>query len=227
MTEHEEAMKDNGTPIEDSSEETIETTKKIGVEAEDILPEAKDASPEVVEAQPGEATQADDKPSPPKKSAGKALGELKSDVARMELKLDDVSEFVQLAKNKLCRQAEEYINEGKLKVLESMFELHDMLFSRVMAIEAGSLEPDNFSIELFKQIQWIIQKHGVDIIIPQPGDPFDMNYMESLRAVPAKFWRPPGTVANVEKCGYSMQITEIEEKVLRTARVTVYRENAK
>ncbi|MBN1803884.1 MAG: nucleotide exchange factor GrpE [Sedimentisphaerales bacterium] len=210
MVEREESMKDESIPANKISEENTETIEKIEAEAEDVQPEGLEG-------------QSEDKSSNPKKAAGEVFQELKSVVLGMDYKLDEVSRFVHLAKDKLVRQSDEYINKGKMNVLESIFELHDRLFCRVMAMEAGSLEPDSFSIELLKHIQDILSTHGIDVIIPQPGDRFDMNYMESLRAVPAKFWRLPDTVANVEKCGYSQQITETEEKVLRPARVNVYR----
>ncbi len=162
----------------------------------------------------------------PKKAAGEAFQDLKNSVIGMDFKLDEISQFVHLAKNKLTCEADEYISQGKLKVLESFFELHDMLFNRVMAMEAGSLEPDSFSIELIEYVTDILEKHGVEVIIPQPGEYFDMNYMESLRATPARFWRKPNTVANVEKCGYSIQ-DGTNRKILRPARVNVYRKQSK
>ena len=210
MVEREEAMKDESVPVNKISEEIIETTEKSETGE-------KEDQPEGVEGQ------SEDKPSSPKKAAGEVFQELKNIVVGMDYKLDEVGRFVHLAKDKLDRRAEEYVNEGKMKVLESIFELHDMLFRRVMAMEADSLTPDSFSIELLEYIQETLKKHGIDVIIPQPGERFDMNCMESLRAVPARFWRAPDTVANVEKCGYSQQITETEEKVLRPARVNVYR----
>ncbi|MFC1739322.1 hypothetical protein ACFL1G_09780 [Planctomycetota bacterium] len=210
MVEREEAMKDKSIPTNKISEENIETTKETEPEAEEVQPERVEG-------------QSEEKPSDPKKAAGEVFQELKNVVVGMDIKLDEIQKFVHLAKDKLVCQSDEYVNEGKMKVLESMFELHDMLFRRVMAMEAGSHEPDSFSIELLEYIQEILKKHGIDVIIPQPGERFDVNCMESLRAVPARFWRSPDTVANVEKCGYSMQITETEEKVLRSARVNVYR----
>jgi len=206
----EEIMKGESIPVNKISEENTETTEKTQAEAEKAQSE-------------GVEGQLEDKPTSPKKAAGEVFQELKNVVVSMDFKLEEVSQFVHLAKDKLVRQSDEYINEGMMKVIESMFELHDMLFSRVMAMEAGILEPDSFSIELLGYIQEKLKKHGINVIIPQPGESFDINYMESLKAVPARFWRLPDTVANVEKCGYSQQITEIEEKILRPARVNVYR----
>lgn len=159
----------------------------------------------------------------PKKGAGEAFLELKSAVMGMDLKLDEISRFLYVAKDKLIRQADACVLDGKMQVLESFFELHDTLFRRVMAMEAGSMEPDRFSIELLEYMKELLGRHGVDVIIPQPGDPFDMMFMESIRAAPARFWRIPGTVANVEKCGYVMQDSDAKDKLLRPARVVVYR----
>lgn len=161
--------------------------------------------------------------STPKKNPAEVFQELKSVVVGMDIKLDEIQKFVHIAKDKLLNESEEYIEKGKFSVLESLYELHDMLFRKVMAMEAGEVEPDSFVVQLMEYVQEIIRKHGVDIIIPQPGERFDMNYMESLRSLPAKFWRNPDTVANVEKCGYSRQTSTGGKQVIRPARVIVYK----
>ncbi len=158
-----------------------------------------------------------------KKAAGEVFMELKQVVLGMDYKMDEINRFVHLAKDKLVRQESDYIRQGKMDVLESFFELHDLLFRRVKAMEAAVVEPDNFNIELLKFVREILAKHDIDVIEPQPGEVFDMNYMESFKAEPARFWRVPDTIAHVDKCGYIEQVSEIEEKVLRPARVTVYR----
>ena len=139
--------------------------------------------------------------------------------------IDDIGDFVRRSRDVLFREAEEYRREGRLPVLESLFRVHDLIFRRVAAMEAGESGPDAFVIEILRHIEHELkQQHQVSVLRPDPGTPVDLQSMNTLKDVPAGkfFWRKPDTVARVHRCGFA-QIVGEEEKILRPVEVDVYR----
>jgi len=112
--------------------------------------------------------------------------------------------------------------KGKLSLLESIFQIHDLLFKRVVSMEAGEWAPDPFVMDLLKHIENELERHEVFIVRPEPGDIIDLKYMHTQKDIPARFWRKSNTVAKVHSCGFTTKIQDIE-KVLKMAVVDVYR----
>lgn len=166
---------------------------------------------------------ADKRPKENKKSdPAKAFQDLRETVLCIDNKVEEIEEFVRLAKDKLFNEAESYRMEGQRPVLESLFQLHNLLFSRVTSMEAGETEPDGFVINLLDNLEGELERHNVKVIRPHSGETIDPKYMELLQSKEARFWRKPDTVATVHSCGFIIQKGNYGQ-VLRKARVDVYR----
>jgi len=158
-----------------------------------------------------------------KKSASEVFQELKNVVEGIDYKLDEINQFVHMSKDKLFKQNENYRNEGRLEVLESLFELHNMIYRSIRTFKTTNSKINKFSTQLMEYICDILRKHGANIIIPQPGEEFNMKTMEVLKAIPATNENKSNTVAEVEKCGYAIMITDKKNVVQYPARVNVYK----
>ena len=121
--------------------------------------------------------------------------------------------------------AEAYRLEGKLSILEAFFQVHSLLFKRVLSMEAGEWAPDPFIIDLLKHIENELERQEVYVVRPEPGAALDLRYMHTQRDIPARFWRKSNTVAKVHSCGFTAKI-DGAEKVLKMAVVDVYRKKA-
>ena len=115
-----------------------------------------------------------------------------------------------------------YRLEGKLSLLESIFQIHDLLYKRVVSMEAGEWAPDAFVMDLLHHIENELERQEVYIVRPEPGAAVDLKYMHIQKDVPARFWRKSNTVAKVHSCGFATEIQGVE-KVLKMAVVDVYR----
>ena len=115
-----------------------------------------------------------------------------------------------------------YRLEGKLSLLESIFQIHDLLYKRVVSMEAGEWAPDGFVMDLLHHIENELERQEVYIVRPEPGAAIDLKYMHTQKDVPARFWRKSNTVAKVHSCGFAAKIQGVE-KVLKMAVVDVYR----
>ena len=117
---------------------------------------------------------------------------------------------------------EVYRLEGKLSLLESLFQIHDLLFKRVVSMEAGEWAPDAFVMDLLHHIENELERQEIYIVRPEPGAAIDLKYMHTQKDAPARFWRKSNTVAKVHSCGFVTKIQGVE-KVLKMAVVDVYR----
>ena len=105
-------------------------------------------------------------------------------------------------------------------LVESLMQIHDLVFRQTRAMEAGERSPDAFLVNLFKTIEGNLDENGIDIIRPEPGDEQKLDVMTLLEAEKCPFWRKDGRVAKIFRCGFRDREMEL---IIRKAEVTVYR----
>lgn len=154
--------------------------------------------------------------------AAEAFGRLESAIWKAHDEIASIGSHIRNEGNRGAGNAEAYRLEGKLSLLESLFQIHDLLFKRVVSMEAGEWAPDPFVMDLLKHIENELERQEVYIVRPEPGAAIDLRYMHTQKDVPARFWRKSNTVAKVYSCGFATEIQGVE-KVLKMAVVDVYR----
>jgi hypothetical protein len=112
--------------------------------------------------------------------------------------------------------------EGASAVLDSLFHLHDTLFARVTAMEAGRDAPEPFIVNLLANVEGELARHHIVAIRPRPGDAINLDVMFLAGSAPCAWWREPDRVARVMKCGFACR-HEGAYEVIRKAHVEVYR----
>jgi len=161
-------------------------------------------------------------PPAPKRSPAEAFTELAETVHLLRCEVEGIGSFVQVCKDKLIRQADEYRTEGMDAALDSLMRLHDLVFHQVTAIEAGNASPDTFIVNLLETVEAELQMHSIEVIRPQPGEELNLEVMTTIGTVGCRFWRKPGSVAQVACCGF-VRSKDSERRILQKAKVTVYR----
>ena len=215
QTQGEKQPSQLGSGTDSNSEGTILEEK--------TMKDEKPKEPTSGDAEPQEPVPEEEYPKDKKKSdPAKAFNDLRNEVGFVRNEVEEVGDFVRIAKDKLLQEAEAYRMEGRRPLLESLFKLHDHLFKAVIAMEAGQGEPNSFVIELLQYLEDELGRYGIYIIRPQPGEAIDLERMEIRNQVPARFWRKPDTVARVHSCGFALQKATSYE-TLRSAKVDIYR----
>jgi len=152
---------------------------------------------------------------PEKKSPQKAFDGLRDAIGSLRADVRELCESSKLVRN--------YVRdtqlEGKRVVFDSLFQVFDTLFKKVVAMEAGHDPPDAFTVGLMELLQGELLRHGIAVIWPQPGEALELNVMSTSNSVRCPFWRKSNTVARACQCGFLLDGT----LVLRKARVDVYR----
>ena len=180
---------------------------------------------------------------PKKASPAEAFSRLENALWQVYGNVEGISEFVQEVKGILPDNPEEYRREGRLEVFESLFQLHDFVFTRVTSIEAGKTARNSFIEDIMKYIENELERHDVYVYRPQLGSKIDLKFMRTLQAVPidsdekidtvARVYRcafallfgdKSETVAQVHRCGFAMRLGD-KGRILRMADVDVYRRN--
>ena len=78
-----------------------------------------------------------------------------------------------------------------MPVLESLFHLHDALFAKVCAMEAGRERPDPFLVNFLQNVEGELGRHHVAVIRPQPGDRINTDVMFLAGSAPCAWWPRP------------------------------------
>jgi len=191
----------------DAVESGGSSTDGQAVEAEPLADAAEDSS--------GQPTAAN-------KSPAEAFVELSESVHELRADVDVVGSFVQVCRDKLLRQADEYRLEGMHAVLDSLQRLHDLTFRQVTTMEAGNAKPDAFIVNLFEMIEAELKSHSVEVVRPQPGEEVNLEVMTTIGTVNCPFWRRPDRVAQTNCCGFILS-SGSERQIPRKAEITVFR----
>ena len=160
-----------------------------------------------------------------KNTTQEAFNSLRDNVLGLRSDFATVNNFIGVCwdkLDKLSRKADEYKFEGMMAVIDPLTRLHETIFTRVIAMEAGNATPDMFAIALLEQLEDDLEFRDIKVIRPHPGDDLDLELMTTVGGVRCPFWRKPGKVAQVICCGFVLR-TERGEKLLGKAKVTMYR----
>ncbi len=155
-------------------------------------------------------------------SAAEAFRRLENVIWKVHDKIESIVGQIKSEENGADDNIDVYRLEGKLSLLDSIFNIHDLLYKRVVSMEAGEWAPDPFIMDLLNHIESELERQGVFIVRPEPGVAIDLKYMHTQKDVPARFWRKSNTVAKVHSCGFATTIQGVE-KILKMAVVDVFR----
>jgi molecular chaperone GrpE (heat shock protein) len=136
---------------------------------------------------------------------------------------EQTQEIAKTSAETVSRVEAEAIRETRRPFVESLIQIHDQLFRRVNAMEAGEEKQDPFVVRLFETLEGEFRQNGIEMIRPEPGGPVELNYMKLLEQVKCAFWRKPDSVAKVFRCGFRYIDPE---RIIRKADVAVYRKDA-
>jgi molecular chaperone GrpE (heat shock protein) len=156
-----------------------------------------------------------------KKGPAQAFDDLRRTVERLCFDVQEIQEYTRQVSKQVLAQPEALASQTFLDMAQAMFVLHDSLFAKVMAMEAGTEQPDEFTINLLSTLENELENRGVVPYMPQPGEPVNMTIMHTVKAVQRTFWRRADTVSRVHRCAFIVSGTK---KVLRKAQVDVYRD---
>ena len=151
------------------------------------------------------------------------IGQLDRSIADLADRVDEVSEFAVKAKDALFTKAEHVKIAARQPLLESLFRIHDALFTRVQAMETGHEQPEPFAMGLLDSIEGELGRNGVEILRPQPGDEPSWDVMEAIGSRKKPFWRRTGAVAAVHRCGFA-ECRGRRRTVLRKAEIDAYKD---
>jgi molecular chaperone GrpE (heat shock protein) len=160
-----------------------------------------------------------------KKSTAEHFADLRDTVIQLRMDIDEVSQFTRSMSKKLMIGQAEATLKAQASILETLFEVHDLLFKRVHGADEAATEPDEFSASLLDAIEAILSdRHGIEPICPAEGDPIDPIGMQLLDLAPCEGDAKPDTVARVHHCGFAKLMEGgAEAGVIRKAAVIVYR----
>jgi hypothetical protein len=162
---------------------------------------------------------------PESKRVAGSLAALEEQLTRSQDKVNELHTYAHRWTDTLLAEALGRATRAFDIVLSQViYPLHDQLFTRVCAMEAGQEEPDPYLLNLLQNLEGYLDRIDIMVIRPQPGEAFDLKHMETLGAVPCRFFRKPDTVARVHHCGFALRHALKEgQNVARKALVDVYR----
>jgi molecular chaperone GrpE (heat shock protein) len=168
--------------------------------------------------------------SPRRRSPAEAFDELKAAVNRSAKEVSDLWEFAEKVKDKLLQAAEVQRLEGMLPLLDSMLQIHQILFVRLRsagakgADDAKDAGDADFVSSLLETLEEELARHGVEIVHPDPGAAFDVHTMDCTQAVEKKSRKDkPNTIAAVNRCGFLYQPPDGSRKrLIAKAQVEVF-----
>lgn len=150
---------------------------------------------------------------PKRRSPAEAFDELKAAINRSSQDISDLWDFSQKVKDKLLGAADTHRLEGMLPVLDSMLQIHQILFVRVRstapveskkkADKTQQSAPEQFVATLLETVEDELKRHGAEVVNPEPGAAFDVQIMECTQKVkPESRKQKANTIAAVNRCGF-------------------------
>jgi len=155
-------------------------------------------------------------------SPQEAFDDLRASIEALQCDVGDLREFAARMNDYLCKDVAKHRRDGMQSALESLFQLHDALYTKVTAMVSGEDEPNTFILNCLENLQGELARHSIEVIEPKPGDKINLDVMFLAGAVHCAWWREPDRVARVIRCGFVQESDERYE-VLRKADVAVYR----
>lgn len=166
---------------------------------------------------------------PKRRSPAEAFDELKAAVNRSTAEISDLWDFSRKVKDKLLQAAEIHRMEGMLPVLDSMLQIHQIVFARVTSTaktngkEAEKGNGDQFIGNLLETLEEELSRHGIEVVKPASGVAFDVHTMDCTTAVKGSKKDEANTVAAVNRCGFLYKSpAEKAPRILAKAQVEVF-----
>lgn len=168
-----------------------------------------------------------EQPEPKRRSPAEAFDELKAAVNRSAAEIADLWEFSRKVKDKLFKAAELHRMDGMLPLLDSMLQIHQILFARVTSMRGNGKkvkgDAETFIVTLLETLEEELARHGIDTVEPPRGAAFDVHTMECTRTVRRSKKDEGNTVAAVNRCGFLYKpSSEGAPRVLAKAQVEVF-----
>jgi len=160
-----------------------------------------------------------DREKPKGRSPQEAFDGLRTAIEVLQAEVRDVAQTLKdhVTEVDHCDQA-----AAMMPAIESLFEIHDVVFTKVIAMESGKDAPDGFVVNLLENVEGELARHGIQVIRPRSGEKINLEVMSCTGSARCAWWREPNTVARVHQCGFAQEDDDTP-RVLRKARVDVYR----
>ena len=165
---------------------------------------------------PGAEVDADEANDPMPAELAKLRGERDSLFDRLARAQADY----QNSRKRLEAEADQRLQYANANLIKSLLPVLDYL-ERAMAVDAGKTD----AASVIKGLQLVLDQFNkaladqqVELIAPNPGDPFDPNHHEALMQQPSDSV-PPGHVTQLLQKGYALR-----DRTLRPAQVAVARQ---
>ena len=191
------------------------------------LPEQATDQPSVDDASSGDQCAAETDAPPqgesiPATSPQEAFNDLRASIEALRREVGDLRGFAEGINDYLCKDVGKHRRDGMQSALESLFQLHDALYTKVTAMASGEDEPNAFILNCLENLQGELARHSIEVIEPKPGDKINLDVMFLAGAVHCGWWREPDRVARVIRCGFAKE-SDGRHDVLRKADVAIYR----
>lgn len=145
-----------------------------------------------------------EEPSPP------TIDPMLERLMRLQADFENYRKRVARERVEMAQRASEQIIRELLPVLDH-FELC-LTKGKELGVSTNVLE--GFEL-LYDELMGILAKHGLAVLRPEPGQPFDPHVQEAVAHVPSPDF-PADTVVELARCGYTLA-----GKLLRPAQVVV------
>lgn len=105
-------------------------------------------------------------------------------------------------------------------LIDALARMHGLVFRYIQENFRETSKASSFAHMMLQMVEGEFQNLGVVIIRPHPGEPVDYGLMEAIGSAPCAFWQKPGSVAEVERCGFALKSDDFF-RILHKAKVVV------
>lgn len=155
-------------------------------------------------------------------SPQEAFNDLRVSIEALRCEVGDLRDFAEGVNDYLCSDVSKHRRDGMQSALESLFQLHDTLYTKVTAMVSGEEEPNAFILNCLENLRGELARHDIEVIEPKPGDKINLDVMFLAGTARCSWWREPDRVDRVIRCGFARESGGRYE-VLRKADVAIYR----